>query len=294
MDLRLLTAFVAVVDAGSVTAAAEALVIAQPALSRQLQQLERQLGIALFDRQRHRLILTAAGQRFLGAARAVLASAEAARSLAESLAEGRLARVRMAAPPTTVIDMVAPFLATLGPADPLITVEEAQYADAIGRLRSGNDLALVSAPPPRYLATRKVAVVPVRAYVNACHPLAHAGEVSLDELAEHRLIMLDTSSRPRRIVDEAFVEAGLANPDIVECTNPRVVQALAASGRGVAVGTDDPWFDLAPLYVGTSRGRLTVTVHAAWDAGHHAAHELDRLVKRLSDFRLHRYGDLAP
>lgn len=292
MDLRLLTTFVAVADAGSVTAATETLVITQPALSRQLQQLERQLGIVLFDRQRHRLTLTAAGRRFLGAARAVLTSAEVARSLAASLAEGRLARVRIAAPTTTVVDMVAPFLATLGPDDPLITVEEAQYAAAIGSLRSGNDLALVSAPPPRHLATRKVAVVPIRAYVNSSHPLARAGEVSLDELAEHRLIMLGTSSRPRRIVDDAFVEAGLPNPDIVECSNPQVVQALAAAGRGVAVGTEDPCFDLTPLDVRTPRGRLTVTVHAAWDTAHHAADELDRLAKRLSDYRLHRYGAL--
>ncbi|MER6526333.1 LysR family transcriptional regulator [Streptomyces sp. NPDC001508] len=290
MDLRLLTALVAVNEAGSVTAAARELLIAQPALSRQLQQLEHQLGIALFDRRHRRLTLTAAGQQFVEAATAVLRSAEAARSLAESLAEGRLARVRMVASPTSAVDLVAPFLATLGSADPLITVEEAQYAEAIERLRSGYDLALVSAPPPRDLATREIAVVSIRAYVDSSHPFARADEVSLEELALHRLIMLDLSTQPRRIVDQAFAEAGLPNPDLIECSTPQVVQALAAAGRGIAVATDDPLFGLVPVNVRAPRGRLTVTVHAAWDPGHHAAHELDHLAKRVSDFRRERYA----
>jgi DNA-binding transcriptional LysR family regulator len=293
MDLRLLRTFRLVAETGSVSAAAEALLVTQPALSRQLQQLERQLGVTLFDRDKGRLRLTAAGQKFLDATVEVLTSAEAARSLAESLAAGRLTRVRMAAPTTTLTDVLAPFLATLQPEDPLITVEESPYADAISGLRSRLDLAVVTAPPPRHLATRQVAVLPVWGYVNRSHPLAGAGEVSIRQLAGHRLVLLDTSARPRRLVDEAFIEAHLAAPELIECSNPQVAQALAAAGRGVAVVSDDPRFGLEQLHIRGRHGRLTLTLHAAWDPHHHAAAELDEVARRLSAFCIERYGAWA-
>jgi DNA-binding transcriptional LysR family regulator len=290
VDLRALRTFRLVAETGSVSAAANVLLVSQPALSRQLQQLERQLGVRLFDRDKGKLHLTAAGRVFLEAGVEVLTSAEAALTLAESLAAGRLARVRMAAPTTTLTDVLAPFLATLQPEDPLATVEEAHYAGAVRGLRTRLDLAILTAPPPRHLSRRTIAVLPVWAYVNAGHPLLASGEVTVQQLSDYRLILLDASSRPRRLVDEALIDAGLAPPEVIECSNPRVAQALAAAGRGIAVVSDDPRFGLTPLEIRTSTGRLTLTLHAAWDPRHHAAVELERLCDRLSDFCVDRYG----
>lgn len=291
MDLRLLRTFQLVADTGSVTAAAEALMITQPALSRQLQQLERQLAVRLFDRDKGRLHLTAAGRTFLDASRDVLTAAESARSLAESLAAGRLARVRIAAPTTTLTDVLAPFLATLRATDPVITVEEATHTDAIAGLGTRLDLAIVTSPPPRHLGRRKIAVLPVWAYVGGDHPLTGRDEISIESIAEHRVILLDPRFRPRQLIDEAVVDAGLPTPEILECSNPQVAQALAAAGLGVAVVSDDPRFDLRPAHIRTPTGRLTLTLHAAWDRQHHAAAELDRLAGRLSDFCASRYGE---
>lgn len=293
MDLRLLATFKLVAETGSVTAAAEASMITQPALSRQLQQLERQLGVRLFDRDKGRLHLTAAGRTFLGATRDVLTAAESARSLAESLAAGRLARVRVAAPTTTLTDVLAPFLATLRASDPVITVEEANHIDAIAGLGTRLDLAIVTSPPPRHLSRRRIAVLPVWAYVGDSHPLAGLDEVPIESVAEHRLILLDPKFRPRQLIEEALVEAGLPSPEILECTNPQVAQALAAAGLGVAVVSDDPRFDLSPAHIRTRTGRLTLTLHAAWDPKHHAASELAQLAGRLGDFCAARYGEAA-
>ena len=85
-------------------------------------------------------------------------------------------------------------------------------------------------------------------------------------------------------MDEALIEAGLSAPEIVECGNPQVAQALAAAGRGIAVVSDDPRFDLVPLRIRGRHGLLTLTLHAAWDPRHHAAAELERLAVRLRDF----------
>jgi DNA-binding transcriptional LysR family regulator len=290
VDLRLLTTFSTVAELGSVSAAAEALHVTQPALSRQLQQLERQVGVALFHRHHRRLSLTAAGHTFLTAARDVLTSAEAARSLAEALAAGRLERVRAAAPTTTLTDVVAPFLATLGPQDPLITVQEAHSAQAVDGLHDHLDLAVLTIPPPRHLASATVADLPVWAYVRAGHPYAGRDAVPVAELADQRLLVLDPGSRPRALLDEALLRGAIAPRDVVECSNPQVAQALAAAGRGVAVVSDDPRFDLERTLVLDPAGApLTLRLVAAWDPQHHAAAELAAIAGRLAAFCAERY-----
>ena len=290
MDLRLLTSFATVVTTGSVSAAADELHITQPALSRQLQQLERELDLALFRRDRRRLVLTAAGQSFLVAAQGVLSEAAAAENLASMLAAGRVERIRAMAPTTTLTDVFAPFLATLDEDDPLITVEEATYADAIHALQSRADLAVVTAPPPRALGSRRVARLPVWAYVSASHPLAGRASVTVAELAEDRIITLGSNARPRQLLEEALIEEGVSAREVVECSNPQVAQALAAAGRGVALVSDDPRFDLRQLLVETGGGALTLTLYAAWNRDHHAAATLERLADRLVDFCEARYG----
>ena len=72
MDLRLLSTFRTVAELGSVSAASRRTLVGQPALTRQLQQLERQVGLALFSREGGRLVLTPGGARFLAAAVEVL------------------------------------------------------------------------------------------------------------------------------------------------------------------------------------------------------------------------------
>ncbi len=93
LELRQLRYFIAVAEAEHVGRAAERLAISQPPLSRQIQALESQLGLALFTRERRRLRLTAAGQEFLSQARALLAQAadlELRARLAGQGAQGRL------------------------------------------------------------------------------------------------------------------------------------------------------------------------------------------------------------
>ncbi|KRB80480.1 hypothetical protein ASE01_03185 [Nocardioides sp. Root190] len=290
MDLRLLTTFSTVADLGSVSAAAAALHVTQPALSRQVQQLERQVGVSLFHRHHRRLSLTAAGHTFLAAARDVLTSSEAARSLAEALAAGRLERVRAAAPTTTLTDVVAPFLATLGPEDPLITVQEAHSAQAVDGLLDHLDLAVLTIPPPRHLASATVAELPVWAYVHADHPYAGRDAVPVAELADQRLLVLDPGSRPRTLLDEALLRATIAPREVAECSNPQVAQALAAARRGVAVVSDDPRFDLERALVLDASGTpLSLRLVAAWDPQHHAATELAAIAARLAGFCAERY-----
>ena len=87
MDLRHLRYFIAVADAGGVSRAANRLNISQPAISRQIRDLETELGISLFDRRGGRLVLTAEGEDLLSRSRELSRSAESLRERAHWAAD---------------------------------------------------------------------------------------------------------------------------------------------------------------------------------------------------------------
>src|SRR5215470_12256694 len=99
MELRHLRYFAAVADAGSVSDAARRLHLTQHALSRQIQDLERDFACRLFDRIGRRIVLTKDGDEILGRARRLLADAEALRERARALAGGETGVLRVGAPP---------------------------------------------------------------------------------------------------------------------------------------------------------------------------------------------------
>ncbi|PBC03040.1 LysR substrate-binding domain-containing protein [Mesorhizobium sp. WSM3860] len=88
LDLRQIRYFVAVAEAGNVGRAAEQLHISQSPLSRQIMQLEEQLGVTLFERSKQRVHLNAEGRAFLAEARALLANAARLEELGRNLASG--------------------------------------------------------------------------------------------------------------------------------------------------------------------------------------------------------------
>ena len=293
--MRTLGYFVAVAETGSVSAAAGVVHVTQPAISRQIRQLETELGVELFARTAGRLQLSAAGRQFLPHAQDVLRRADGARNAARSYAAGRLERITIAAPTTTLTDVIAPFLATLGPDDPMPTVIETDPREAYDALRHGADLAIATEPPPARLASAALAVLPVWAYVRADHRWHDRGSVRLKELADETLLVLTPGFKPRQILDHALERAAVSPGAVVDCSNPQVAQALAAAGRGAAVVSDDPRFGLHPLEIVGRDGPLRIELFAAWDPGHHAAATLDELASRLREFCVERYGaDVAP
>ncbi|MBC7632135.1 LysR family transcriptional regulator [Aeromicrobium sp.] len=295
MELRTLGYFVAVADAGSVSAAADVVHVTQPAISRQLRQLERELGVDLFVRRSGRLGLSAAGRQFLPHARDVMSRAQGARDAARSYAAGRLERLAIVAPTTTLTDVIAPFLATLGPDDPMPTVVESDPREAYDALRHGADLAIVTEPPREPLASTPIAVLPVWAYVRADHPWHNDETVPLKDLAGETILALAPTTRPRQILDTALERAGVVAEHVVDCSNPQVAQALAAAGRGVAVVSDDPRFGLHPLQIIDRDGPLRIGLFAAWEPHHHAAATLAEFATRLRTFCIERYGlEVAP
>lgn len=290
MELRTLRYFVATADSGSVSAAAAVVHVSQPSLSRQLRQLEKDLSVELFVRTGGRLSLSAAGRQFLPIARDLISRADSAQLAAQTIAAGKLERITIAAPTTTLTDVIAPFLATLGPEDPLPTVFESEPSREHSVSLHGADLAIVTEVPKEPLESVVLAVLPIWAYVPASHRWASADQITLEALVEETLIVMAPQFKPRAILSSAIDHSSLSLENMLQCGNAQVAQALAAAGRGVAVVSDDPRFDLHPIRIMTSQGQLSIRLYAAWETTHHAADTLEDLSHRLRAFCADRYG----
>jgi DNA-binding transcriptional LysR family regulator len=290
MELRTLRYLLAVVDQGSVTAAADTVHVAQPSLSRQLRRLEHDLGLGLFIRDGRRLRLSAAGRELVPVARDLVARADAMRATADAIASGRMETITIAAPETTLTDVIAPFLATLRPDDPMPGVREELPFSVYHAVERGADLVIGTTPPPRELASWPIAQLPLLAYVPAGHAWHERVRVGLREVTEAELLVLTTDFHPRRALDQAAARAGLSLRIRQEFTSAEVAQAIAAAGRGVAVVSDDPRFGLKPLRVVADDGDVTISLYAAWDPTHHGARTIAELARRLEAFCHARYA----
>lgn len=293
MELRTLRYLLAVDRAGSVTAASAQVHVTQPSLSRQLRQLERELGISLFVRDDGRLRLSAAGRQFLPVAAQLVARADEALATAATIAAGRMQQLTIASPGTTLTDVVAPFLATLGDDDPMPAVRAEVPTVVYGTLEGGADLAIGTTPPPSPLAGLALANLPVFAYVPATHPWRRRRRVRIGDLLGERLLLQGRDFHPRRALDLAVARARLGYGEVHEFDSAEVAQAVAASGKGVAVVSDDPRFGLHAVAVEGPDGPVQVSLWAAWRADHHGASTLEGIARRLREFCVDRYGDQA-
>jgi len=290
VDERALRRFVAVVEEGTVTAAAQRVHLTQPALSRHLRAFEHELSLSLFDRRDQRLVLNSAGRQFLPVARDLLAHLERARQAAGDIAAGAMSAITIASTGTTLRDVLAPFLATWQPEDPVPTVVERSSGEAYRALSRGADLAIGTELPPRHLHGLALVTLPVWAYVPPDHPWAQAGSIRLRDVVVEHLLLPPPDHHARHAFDLALHDRGVGLHDYTELAPPEIAQAMAAAGRGVAVVSDDPRFDLVPVRIRTGRTSVSIDLHAAWPGDHHADRQLLQIATRLRHFTRDRYA----
>lgn len=123
VDLRLVEYFVAVIDHGGITKAAQALYLAQPSLSQAIRNLERQLGVELFDRSGRHLKLTSDGVAFAGPARGILADVERAAAKVDSVRGLGAGRLEVAAVSTLAIEPLPELTARFRSRHPAVLVD---------------------------------------------------------------------------------------------------------------------------------------------------------------------------
>jgi DNA-binding transcriptional LysR family regulator len=276
MDLRHARTFVTVADLGTVSKAAARLRIAQPALSRQISNLEQELGLKLFDRVGRRLVLTGEGEQLLGDCRGLLRQASAVSEHAQLLRRGDTGTLKIAASPQFIESVVADFLRRYAQRYPNVQVmltEAIAWADTLGMLERGeihfgqNLRRAVPSGDTRF-ANHPLEGVDLLAVYQAPPMLGENGTVEIARLAARPLLMLDTSFVSRRTFDATCRLAGI-EPDVVfESRTPHTLLAMAERGHGVAIVPSAVRTDRYPLRIVrvTYRGKpLREPLAVFWD-----------------------------
>jgi len=299
MNFRRIECFLAVVDSGTVTAAAEELHVAQPALSRQLKTLERELKLTLFEPQGSRLGLTSAGRALVEPARRLMAEARSFDGAASTLRTGRVEELVAATTSASLRSFLAPFIATTGVDDPRITTREVGHFEMTEALRHGCDFAVSPAAPEGALATALLGQVPIKAFVAARHEWARSGvtELPLSAFEGSTAIIATRHSASRYVLDDALSRAGITFPHVTECDDGQTILALAAAGRGVGFSTDRPKYGAHPIIVlddaGGDRRPLALPLHVAWLPGHFAEETIAAFAVRIRRFLLENGTTIA-
>ncbi|NJP96097.1 LysR family transcriptional regulator [Nonomuraea sp. FMUSA5-5] len=240
MELRQLEYFVAVAEEAGFTRAAERLHVAQPGVSAQIRQLERELGEPLFDRSGRVVRLTAVGEAVLPYARAALAAVSGMRMVADEFSGLLRGRVVMGAVSTPSVLDLPGMLAGFHERHPAVEISLVESDP--GRLLDGVvtgriDLALLGlgAPLPPGLEVRVVVDQELVAAMHPAHELAGAGPIEVAELKGLPLISMPPGTGLRTALEEMCARAGFAPHVTFEASEPYVLWQLAARGLGVAV-----------------------------------------------------------
>lgn len=241
MELRQLEAFAAVMSTGSVTAAGRLLGRSQPAISRLLQELEAEIGYALFARSGPRVTPTEQGFLLYDDVESALASLQQIRTRAEEIARGDAQPLRLAATSALTAGLIPDALKRIASviADAHIQVRSASPERVVHAVLTGTaQLGATSLPlEHKGLTVHWIGQAPCVVAVPADDPIAAMDVVPVSALAGRRIITMANPYRLRRRLDQALAGNGRMTGAIE--TNASV-NALAAVRAGLGVSVLEP------------------------------------------------------
>jgi DNA-binding transcriptional LysR family regulator len=240
MELRHLRYFVAVAQELHFRRAAEKLHIVQPALSKQISALEKELGVLLLDRDRRHVTLTEAGQVFLDEALEVLAQADGAVTRARAVSRGEVGRLDIGFIQPALAELLPRTLRVFREHHPgvKLTIGETTSRTAIEKIASRSmHFAFIRLPTENRpdLCTEVVSEEPVLLTVPKSHALAARESVAIADLAEEDLILIDRKVEPglHDYYVSACNTAGFSPRVAHEVNSTSVAIGLTAGGLGI-------------------------------------------------------------
>jgi DNA-binding transcriptional LysR family regulator len=242
LEMRHLLALVAVVEAGTFSAAAEQLGYTQSAVSQQVGTLERLVGAPLFERPggRRPVQLTTAGEMLLTHARAVIARVSAAAADLRALASGERGVLRVGTLPSVGTKVLPRLLGTFRaewPGVQIVLRESRECADLIHAVETGDiDLTFIDIGPydTGSLHVRRLLDDPMVLVAPAGSPEAVRRTVSIDDAA-HLPIIGTRNPGCRQIIDDAFRQAAVVPTYVFRSDDNPTIQGLIGSGLAYAV-----------------------------------------------------------
>ncbi|HYY97067.1 MAG TPA: LysR family transcriptional regulator, partial [Pyrinomonadaceae bacterium] len=240
MEIRQLKAFLAIAEARTFTAAAQRTHYTQAALSMQIKQLEKEVGLPLFVRMPRRVVLTEAGERLMERARMILREHDSALTELAELAGAKRGRLRLGSASGTVsAEALPPILRRLRKNHPHaeVSVTSGTSEELVKKIHAGElDMAFVSLPvEARSIETELLSQDQLVAVASPRHPLAGQRVISAFALAGEKLILGERGGNTRRLIDEFFAEAGLRPKVAMELSRQAAIKNMVASDMGVGI-----------------------------------------------------------
>jgi len=239
MNFKQLDAFRTVMTSGSASQAADLLQVSQPAISRSIQDLETDLGFALFDRVRGRLVPTAEAKLFFRDVSASFIGLDRLRASAARIRDFGSGEIRIACLSALGLSLVPHALKLFLDTHPSIAVtlqimtsQAVRNVVAEGKFDLGlvaDEVDLSGIDHQTFTTPRAVCAIP------AGHALAARSVIRAEDLHGQRFIALAPEDTVRHRLEELFLAAGVRPTTVVETPNSATVCTLAMEGIGVGI-----------------------------------------------------------
>jgi DNA-binding transcriptional LysR family regulator len=239
LNLHHLRIFAAVAERGGFSRAAASLHLSQPAVSKTVQELERQVGLALFDRSGRSPLLTDAGETLLARARELFGVERVAEEELGALRGLERGVLRVGASTTVATYFLPPLLARLHAEHPAVTLRvlSANTRNVMRRLLEGRlDIALVEGP----VSHQRITVTTWRddelvVIAPAAHRLVRKKRVTASDLAAEPFILREPGSGTRVVAEAALAEHGVHPRATMQLGSTEAIKQAVAAGLGLAV-----------------------------------------------------------
>ncbi|MGH7954006.1 MAG: LysR family transcriptional regulator, partial [Limisphaerales bacterium] len=243
MELRHLRYFIATAEDENVSRAALKLHVSQPGISRQIRDLEDEIGFQLFERSAKSLKLTDAGKVFLAEAKVVLQQADDAVKKAKAVAENIGGELHVGYAPSLTVKILPQALRVFQTQFPKVRValHDLSTEEILTQLREGKlHVALTVRPPKKILRGlnfEELARYEMCVAVAPKHPLAKLKSVSLEQIAREPLIAYSRKDYPEyhKHIEKIFAPAGRTPPIAGEHDGITSLIAAVEAGRGLAL-----------------------------------------------------------
>lgn len=243
VELRHLRYFVTAAEELNISRASARLRVSQPAVSRQIHDLEEELGVALFTREKTGLSLTQAGESYLAHARDILRKSAEATAHMNTFRSQPMKKLTVGYIAPALISILTPALRnfTRKHSDTEVALKELSPQDQVAALRDGRiDLALLGNPCPELASEFEVVIlrrIPFQAVLPDEHLLAGRKRIGLAELRDETFIGFDEDSFPGRNVSicNACQKAGFTPRLRQRVGSLTALVALVAAGKAVTL-----------------------------------------------------------
>jgi DNA-binding transcriptional LysR family regulator len=242
MEFHQLTYFLAAAQTQNFRKAAELCLVAQSALSRQIAALEDELEVALFTRNKKRVVLTPEGQEFVLYVRKAMEQLQEGQQWLTELQAGQRGTIRIGCIESLATALLPALFAAFHQRYPQVRLKVCvNHTDELVTLVEQGEIELGLILDPHLqselLIVKELFRQPLHLLISTQHPLAHikAPTVTLEHITTEPFLLLDESSRMGQITKRIFAQRGLAVRPLVEIESVEGLKEMVRQGIGVTL-----------------------------------------------------------